>query len=614
MSVKQKKLLIRISAAIAIFVPALFLPIDGWPRLVAFLFAYLVAGYDVLFTAARKLVRGRFLDEHFLMTVATVGAIAIGEYPEGVAVMLFYQVGELLQSVAVGKSRRSIAALMDIRPERAVVIRDGAEREVLPDAVRIGETIVVRPGEKIPLDGLITEGTTTIDAASLTGESIPEDKGVSDSVLSGTVNLSGVIRIEVKTAYENSTVSKILELVENAAGKKARTERFITRFARYYTPFVVAAAILLATVPPIILSQNFSDWIYRALVFLVVSCPCALVISVPLSFFGGIGGASRKGILIKGAIDLETLSKAGWIAFDKTGTLTKGTFSVTAIHPQQITRAELLDIAAAAENYSSHPLAGAIVRAHGGHIEKSRITDVTELAGLGIRARIDDRVVHVGNAALMEQITVCPRDCHRQGSIVHIAVENEYMGHIVISDEVKSDAKESLDSLRALGISRIVMLTGDSRAVGESVGRAVGIDETCAELLPDRKVAEVERLLLEKPENESLVFVGDGVNDAPVLTRADVGIAMGALGSDAAIESADIVITDDKLEKLSHAIRIARKTMRIVRENIAFALAIKFAFLALGAFGITTMWLAVFADVGVTVLAVLNAMRTLQGG
>lgn len=612
MTQKQRRNLIRIILASILLILAAALPLDGWIRISAFLFAYLVAGYDVLLAAARKLIHGRVLDEHFLMTVATAGAIAIGEYPEGVAVMLFYQVGELFQSIAVGKSRKSIAALLDIRPDRAVVVRDGTELEVSPEEVRIGETIVVRPGEKIPLDGVITDGATTVNAAALTGESLPVDKGVSDSVLSGTLNVSGVIRVEVRTAYENSTVSKILELVENSAAKKARTERFISRFARYYTPGVVIAAILLAVVPPLFFGQDFREWLHRALVFLVVSCPCALVISVPLSFFGGIGGASRKGILIKGATDLETLSKAGWVAFDKTGTLTKGTFSVTAVHPQQITEAELLDIAAAAESYSTHPVAGAIVRAHGGHIDKTRIAEVSELAGLGVRAKIDSRTVHVGNAKLMEQITVCPRDCHRHGSIVHIAVENDYMGHIIISDEVKADAGESIDSLRAFGISRIVMLTGDSRAVGEAVGLSVGVDETRAELLPDHKVNEVERLLQEKPQGKSLIYVGDGINDAPVLTRADVGIAMGALGSDAAIEAADVVITDDKLAKVAQAIRIARRTMRIVRENIAFALAIKFAFLTLGALGITTMWLAVFADVGVTVLAVFNSMRTLK--
>ncbi len=612
MTGKQKHNLIRILSAAGALIVAAILPIDGWIRLAAFLIPYLIAGYDVLWAAARKLINGRLFDEHFLMTVATIGAIAIGEYPEGVAVMLFYQVGELFQSIAVGKSRRSIAELMDIRPDRATVLRDGAELEVSPEEIRIGEAIIVRPGEKIPLDGVIIDGATTVNTSALTGESVPEDKGISDSVLSGTLNISGVIRVEVKTIYENSTVSKILELVENSAAKKARTERFISRFARYYTPGVVIAAILLAAVPPLLFGQDFREWLHRALVFLVVSCPCALVISVPLSFFGGIGGASRKGILIKGATDLETLSKAGWVAFDKTGTLTRGTFSVTAVHPEQVTEAELLDIAAAAESYSTHPVAGAIVRAHGGHIDKSRIGEVTELAGLGVRAQIDGRTVHVGNAKLMTQITVCPRDCHRHGSVVHIAVEDEYMGHIVISDEVKSDAGVALTSLRELGISRIVMLTGDSRAVGESVGKSVGVDDTHAELLPDHKVDEVERLLLEKPKGKSLLFVGDGINDAPVLTRADVGIAMGGLGSDAAIEAADIVITDDKLLKLPHAIRIARRTMRIVTQNIAFALAIKFAFLTLGALGVTTMWLAVFADVGVTVLAVLNSMRTLK--
>lgn len=612
MSRKQKRNFIRIILSIILYISALALRLDGLSRFFVYLFTYAFIGYDVLWSAVRNIIRGQVFDENFLMALATVGAFAIKEYPEAVAVMLFYQVGELFQDIAVGKSRKSIASLMDLRPESAVVIRDGIEKIVSPEEVAIGEIIIVKPGDKIPLDGVIIEGSTTVNAAALTGESLPYDKGVSDNVISGTLNLSGVIKIEVKSEYINSTVAKILELVENSAARKATAERFITRFARYYTPCVVISALLLAAVPPLLFSQDFSQWLNRSLIFLVVSCPCALVISVPLSFFGGIGGASRQGILIKGANYLEALSKAKIVVFDKTGTLTEGSFTVTAVHPETVSEAELLDIAAAAESYSSHPIACSIVRAHGGHIDKNRIGEITELPGLGIKAQIDHNPVCVGNGKLMEQIGVSWRDCHEAGTIVHIAVGNEYMGHIVISDKIKPDAEKAVAELKQLGVLKTVMLTGDIRKVGEAVGHRLKIDETHCELLPDKKVAEVEGLLNASNKNGTLVFVGDGVNDAPVLARADVGIAMGALGSEAAIEAADIVLTDDKPSKIVKALTISRKTMRIVRENILFALLVKAAVLVFGAFGAANMWFAVFADVGVMVLAIINAMRTLK--
>jgi len=612
MTKKQKQNLIRILTSLVLFLVAALIPSDGPLRFFVFLLPYAVIGYDVLYSAALNIVHGQVFDENFLMALATVCALAIGEYPEAVAVMLFYQVGELFQDLAVSKSRKSIAELMDFRPESALLIREGVETKVLPEEVGVGETIVVKPGERIPLDGIVREGLSSIDTSALTGESRPIDIGPGESVLSGSINLSGVIKVEVTSRYEDSTVARILELVESAASKKARAERFITRFARYYTPSVVAAALLLAVVPPLLFTQDWSQWVNRALIFLVVSCPCALVISVPLSFFGGIGGASREGILIKGANYLEALSKAEIVVFDKTGTLTEGSFTVSAVHPEEGPEAELLDIAAHAESYSNHPIASSIVAAHGGEIDKSRVGEITELSGLGVRARIDERLVHVGNSKLMEQIGASGRDCDRDGTIVHIAVEDKYKGHIVISDRVKPDAEKAVSELRRLGISKTVMLTGDSRKVAEAVGSLLKIDETRSELLPDKKVAEVEKLLSEKSKSGTLVFVGDGVNDAPVLARADVGIAMGALGSEAAIEAADIVLTDDKPSKIARAIVLSRKTMRIVRQNIVFALAFKAAVLVLGAMGLASIWLAVFADVGVMVLAILNSTRTLK--
>ena len=609
MSKKQKTVLARIIISAVLCVVAGLLPIDGVWKLLAFSVPYLVIGYDVLWGAVRNIIHGQVFDEQFLMAIATLGAFAIEDYPEAAAVMLFYQVGELFQSIAVGKSRKSISALMDICPEYAVVLRDGEEVTVPPEEVGIGEVLIIKPGEKIPLDGEITEGSTTVNTAALTGESLPVDKTVGDRVISGTINLSGVIKVKAQSLYEESTVSKILELVENSAEKKARAENFITRFARYYTPCVVIGAVLLAVIPPLFFSQEWSMWINRALIFLVVSCPCALVVSVPLSFFGGIGGASREGILIKGANYLETLSKVDTVVFDKTGTLTKGTFAVNAIHPQNMTEAQLLDIAAAAESYSTHPVGESIVAAHKGHIDKTRIGEVEELAGMGLRAVIDGKTFFVGNGALMDKVGAGWHDCHLAGTVIHIAESSEYLGHIVINDEIKPDSKVAVAGLKELGIKNTVMLTGDTERVAKSVGEEVGVDSVCAKLLPAQKVEKVEELL---SQGCKTAFVGDGINDAPVLTRADVGIAMGALGSDAAIESADIVLMDDKPSKLPSAIRISRKTMRIVRQNIVFALAVKAIILALGAFGIANMWTAVFGDVGVMVIAILNAMRAMS--
>lgn len=609
MSRKQKTVLARIIISAVLCVVAGLLPIDGVWKLLAFSVPYLVIGYDVLWGAVRNIIHGQVFDEQFLMAIATLGAFAIEDYPEAAAVMLFYQVGELFQSIAVGKSRKSISALMDICPEYAVVLRDGEEVTVPPEEVGIDEVLIIKPGEKIPLDGEITEGSTTVNTAALTGESLPVDKTVGDRVISGTINLSGVIKVKAQSLYEESTVSKILELVENSAEKKARAENFITRFARYYTPCVVIGAVLLAVIPPLFFSQEWSMWINRALIFLVVSCPCALVVSVPLSFFGGIGGASREGILIKGANYLETLSKVDTVVFDKTGTLTKGTFAVNAIHPQNMTEAQLLDIAAAAESYSTHPVGESIVAAHKGHIDKTRIGEVKELAGMGLRAVIDGKTFFVGNGALMDKVGAGWHDCHLAGTVIHIAESSEYLGHIVINDEIKPDSKVAVAGLKELGIKNTVMLTGDTERVAKSVGEEVGIDSVCAKLLPAQKVEKVEELL---SQGCKTAFVGDGINDAPVLTRADVGIAMGALGSDAAIESADIVLMDDKPSKLPSAIRISRKTMRIVRQNIVFALAVKAIILALGAFGIANMWTAVFGDVGVMVIAILNAMRAMS--
>ncbi len=609
MSRKHKKRLARIIIAAAALAVIALLPIDDKIKAVLFLFPYLVVGWDVLWSAVRNIACGQVFDENFLMSLATVGAYALGDYVEAAAVMLFYQIGELFQSIAVGKSRKSIAALMDIRPDSAVVLRGGEEIKVSPEEVQKGETVIVKAGEKIPLDGIILEGETSVNTSALTGESLPRDLSAGDRVVSGSVNLSGVITVKTESVYCDSTVAKILDLVQNSSEKKAKTENFITRFAKYYTPCVVAAAVLLAVLPPLISGGGWSGWLQRALIFLVVSCPCALVISVPLSFFGGIGGASKRGILIKGANYTEVLSKVGTVVFDKTGTLTKGIFKVTAVHPESMSEAELLDVAAAAESYSNHPIAESIITAHGGHIDRTRIGRVTEHAGMGVEAVIDGRDIFAGNGRLMELAGAKWRDCHITGTVIHISKGKNYLGHIVISDEIKPDSKRAISALKDLGITKTVMLTGDRKEIGEAVGKELGLDEVQAGLLPDGKVSAVEKLLNEKTP---LAFVGDGINDAPVLARADIGIAMGGMGSDAAIEAADVVLMDDKPSKLPEAIKIARKTMSIVRENIIFALAVKAVVLILGAAGLAGMWLAIFADVGVTVLAILNAMRAMH--
>ncbi len=608
MSRKQKKNLIRILGAVAVLLLSVLLPVAEWIKIVIALAAYGLAGWDVLWGAVRGIAHGQVFDEKFLMAVATLGAIASQDYNEACAVMIFYQIGELFQGIAVGKSRRDIAALMDIRPDTANVLRDGVEQEVSPEEVAVGETIVVKPGEKIPLDGEVIEGSTAVNTAALTGESLPQDKNVGDKVISGSINMTGVIKVRTTSEFGESTVARVLELVENSASKKAKVENFITRFARYYTPCVVIAALILAIIPPLFVG-NWWDWVNRALTFLVVSCPCALVVSVPLSFFGGIGGASRKGILIKGSNYLETLSKVNTAVFDKTGTLTKGSFAVTAIHPAKVSNDELLDIAAVAECNSNHPIAQSIVAAHKGHINPERVSSVKEVAGRGVEAVIDGRTIYVGNSKLMDDVHADWHECHHVGTVIHIAENGKYLGHIVISDEPKPDSKEAIQQLKALGVKKVVMLTGDSRKVAENVANELGVDEVRAELLPADKVTEVEKLL---ESDGPLAFVGDGINDAPVLSRADVGIAMGALGSDAAIEAADVVLMDDKPSKIPEAMNIARKTMRIVRQNIIVSLTVKALVLIITAIGMGNMWYAVFADVGVLILAVLNAMRALK--
>ncbi len=606
MTKKQKKTLIRIVSAGVLTVIAALIPLDGIWKGLAFAVPYLVIGWDVLWSAVRNIAHGQVFDEKFLMAVATLGAFAIREYPEAAAVMLFYQIGEWFQSIAVGKSRKSIAALMDIRPEYAVVLREGKEQEVDPEEVEIGEIIVLKPGERIPLDGTVIEGAGSVDTSALTGESLPADKTVGDTVLSGSINLSGVLKVKTSSEYAESTVARILELVENSSEKKARIENFITRFARWYTPLVVISAVLLAVIPPLFLSGSWADWINRALIFLVVSCPCALVVSVPLSFFGGIGGASRDGILVKGANYLEMLSKADTVVFDKTGTLTQGSFAVDAVHPSEISAEELLDIAAAAESYSSHPIAESVVSAFEGDIDRSRIGEIKELAGMGIEAQVDGKTFFLGNGKLMEKAGAVWHECHLPGTAIHISEDSSYMGHIIINDQIKPEVRESINKLKELGIKQTIMLTGDSEKVAKAVAEKIGVDSYMAELLPAQKVTAVEDLL---GSGAHVAFVGDGINDAPVLSRADVGIAMGALGSDATIESADIVIMDDRISRLPLAIKIAHRTMRIVHENIILALGVKFAILILSAFGLTNMWWAVFGDVGVLIVAVLNAMR-----
>lgn len=612
MSKKQKKTLVRIILSAVLLVAAALIPVDGIVKLVLFLIPYAVIGWDVLWKAIRNIAHGQVFDENFLMAIATVGAFALGEYPEGVAVMLFYQVGELFQSYAVGRSRQSIAALMDIRPDYANIEQDGKLVQVDPEDVAVGDTIVIKAGEKIPLDGVVLEGSSAVDTAALTGESLPRDVDPGDDVVSGCINQSGLLKVRVTKVFGESTVAKILDLVENSSSKKARAENFITRFARYYTPVVVIGAVLLAVLPPLLFGGDWSDWLQRALIFLVISCPCALVISVPLSFFGGIGGASKQGILVKGSNYLEALAKTETVVFDKTGTLTKGTFQVTAVHPDRISKGELLELAAMAESYSEHPISRSLREAYQKPVDASRVTDVEEISGHGVRAKVDGHDVYAGNGKWMDRIGASWRNCHRTGTVVHVAVDGEYAGHIVISDAVKPDAAAAIEALKREGVKKTVMLTGDVKAVGEAVAREIGIDEVHAELLPGDKVDQVERLLKNTSGKGKLAFVGDGINDAPVLSRADIGIAMGGLGSDAAIEAADIVLMDDKPSKLAVAVRISRKTLRIVRQNIVFALGIKLLFLTLGAFGMANMWEAVFADVGVSVLAILNASRALR--
>ena len=635
MNKKQKRMRNRIVAALAIFAVVFavteFVPLAQYVggetnalylEFVLFLIPYLIAGYDVLLKAARNIGNGQVFDENFLMTIATVGAFALVLFPdsqphmaEGAAVMLFYQVGELFQGYAVGKSRQSIADMMDIAPDFANVMRDGKLVQVDPYEIGVGDEIVVKPGERVPLDGTIVEGSTQLDTAALTGESVPRHVEEGAEVISGCVNMTGKITVKVSKPFEQSTVSRIFELVESASEKKAQTENFITRFARYYTPIVTIGALVLAVLPPLLFGQSWSDWIERGLTFLVVSCPCALVISVPLSFFGGIGGASRLGILVKGGNYLEALSHTETVVFDKTGTLTNGSFNVVAVHPDAAAEVDpdlILSIAAHAEAYSDHPIAVSVKEAFTGEIDQSRIADVREEGGHGVRAVVDERVVLVGNDKLMREEGIAYHDCELTGTILHVSIDGKYAGHIIIADVVKEDAAECIKRLHAAGVRKTVMLTGDRAEVAKAVAEKLGLDEYHGKLLPEDKVNQVERLLGETSEKGKLAFVGDGINDAPVLTRADIGIAMGAMGSDAAIEAADIVLMDDKPSKIASAIRIARKTMRIVWQNIVFALGVKFAVLVLAAVGLATMWLAVFADVGVAILAILNAMRCMR--
>lgn len=611
MTGKQKKMLLRILFSLALWICAFFLPLEEIWRFLAFLTPYLVIGWDILWKAVRNILHGQVFDENFLMAIATVGAFCIGEYPEAVAVMLFYQVGEFFQGYAVGRSRRSIAALMDIRPDYANIERDGKLVQVDPEQIAVGEQIVVKAGEKIPLDGVVLDGSSFVDTAALTGESLPRGVEPGDDVVSGCINQTGLLHIQVTKPFGESTVSKILDLVENASSNKAHAENFITKFAKYYTPCVVIGALLLAFIPPV-LDMRWSHWIGQALIFLVISCPCALVISVPLSFFGGIGGASKCGILVKGGNYMEVLAKTETVVFDKTGTLTKGVFNVTVIHPDKISQSQLLELAAIAESYSEHPVARSIREACGQEMDMSRLSDVHELSGRGVCAVIDGRKVCVGNDRLMEENGVTWHPCHHVGTTVHVEVDGTYAGHIVISDETKEDAAQAVKELKEQGVQKTVMLTGDAQAVGESVGKQLGLDEVYTQLLPAGKVERVEALLQQKSAKGKLVFVGDGINDAPVLSRADVGIAMGAMGSDAAIEAADVVLMDDRPSKIAKAVQISRKTLRIVRQNIVFALTVKAVFLVLGAVGLANMWEAVIADVGVSVIAIINAMRALK--
>lgn len=617
MTKKQKKVLIRIIIAAVLVIALQFIPVKGYVRFGLYMIPYFVIGYDILKKAGKGILNRQIFDENFLMAVATIGAIALGDYKEGTAVMLFYQIGELFQSYAVGKSRRNISDLMDIRPDYANVEKDGELEQVDPDEIEIGTVIVVQPGEKVPIDGVVVEGTSSLNTSALTGESVPREVSVDDEIISGCINMTGLLKIRTTKEFGESTVSKILELVENASSRKSRSENFISKFAKIYTPAVCYGALALAILPPIVrmafmgLAPEWGDWVYRALTFLVISCPCALVISIPLSFFAGIGGASREGVLVKGSSFLETLSQTKVVVFDKTGTMTKGVFEVNGIHHSPYKDEELLEYAALAESYSTHPISKSLQRAYGKPIDKNRVSDVEEIGGHGLTAKVDGKVVAAGNAKLMKKLGIEYHDCSHVGTIVHVAIDGKYAGHILISDVIKEHAAEAIAALKKSGIEKTVMLTGDAKNVADHVAAQLGIDEVCSELLPGDKVEKVEELLTKKPEKDKLVFVGDGINDAPVLSRADIGIAMGALGSDAAIEAADIVLMDDDPLKISKAIRISRKCIRIVYENIYFAIGIKVICLVLGALGIANMWFAIFADVGVMILAVLNAIRTL---
>lgn len=610
----MKKKLTKIIIALILFIFSMVIKFENvWINNAIFVISYIIVGFEIIRKALRNIIRGKVFDENFLMSVATIGAFGIGEFPEAVAVMLFYQIGELFQSYAVDKSRKSIASLMDIRPDYANVYRNGKVEKVNPDEVKIGETIVVKPGEKIPLDGIILEGKSTLDTKALTGESIPREVIEKNEVLSGCINLNGVIKIEVTKEYKESTVSKILDLVENASSKKSKSENFITKFAKYYTPIVVIIAAILAILPPLLISgQNFSDWIYRALSFLVVSCPCALVISIPLSFFSGIGGASKIGILIKGSNYLEALSNVEKVIFDKTGTLTKGVFEVQKVNAVEITKDELLKMAAYSEYYSNHPISKSIKNAYGKEIDEKKIIKAQELSGLGISARIEEQDILIGNEKLMNENQIAFTKCNEVGTTLYVAIERKYVGYILIADTIKEDSKKAIEDLKKNNIKQTVMLTGDRKQVGEAVSKELGLDKVYTELLPNGKVEKVEELLKEKSEKGKLAFVGDGINDAPVLALADIGIAMGGLGADSAIEAADIVIMTDEPSKIVKAIKLSKKTMRIVKENIIFAISIKVAVLILAAFGISTMWEAVFADVGVSVIAIINALRILR--
>ena len=622
MNKKQKKMLVRILTAAALLVVLHFVPVQGWLRFVLYLVPYFIIGYDILRKAALGIVHRQVFDENFLMAVATIGAIAValsrsGDYVEAISVMLFYQIGELFQSYAVGKSRRSISALMDIRPDYANLEQNGRLVQVDPDEVAVGTLIVVQPGEKVPIDGRVEEGSSTLNTSALTGESLPREVHEGDEIISGCINMTGVLKIRTSKEFGESTVSKILELVENSSSRKSRSEAFITRFARYYTPAVCTSAVALALLPPLVrllflgLAPDWGEWIYRALTFLVISCPCALVISIPLSFFAGIGGASREGVLVKGSNYLEALSKTGCVVLDKTGTLTRGVFEVSAVHHNEMAEEKLLELAALAESASSHPISKSLQQAYGKPIDRSRVQNIHEISGNGVTAVVDGVPVAAGNARLMNNLGVECHECHLAGTIVHMAVNGEYAGHIVISDALKPHAREAIAAMKEAGVRKTVMLTGDADAVAQQVAKQVGVDEVHSQLLPGDKVARVEELLQHKPSGTQLAFVGDGINDAPVLSRADIGIAMGAMGSDAAIEAADVVLMDDDPLKIAKAIKISRKCLRIVYENIVFALLVKAVCLVLGALGHASMWLAIFADVGVMVLAVLNAIRAL---